>query len=64
MLAAFDQKSGLVKPTPLYSAVRKDIKDFKPTLVIVGNRVNIFGVNQNDDAQARQCLQLLSHHSA
>ena len=28
--------------------------------MIVGNRVNIFGVNQNDDAQARQCLQLLS----
>jgi len=60
VLAAFDQRSGVVKPTPLYSTIRKQIEDFKPQLVIVGNRVNIFGVNQNDDAQARQCMQLLS----
>ena len=60
VLAAFDQRSGVIKPTRLFDTVRKEIEDFKPTLVIVGNRVNIFGVNQNDDAQARQCIQLLA----
>ena len=52
--------SGVVKPTPLYGTVCKMIDEFRPDLVIVGNRVNIFGVNQNEDAQARQCLALLS----
>jgi RecA-family ATPase len=42
VLAAFDSRSGLVKPTPLYGAVRKIIEEFKPALTIVGNRVNIF----------------------
>jgi RecA-family ATPase len=60
VLAAFDHKTGVVKPTPLFYEIRKIIEDFKPGLVIVGNRVNIFSVNQNEDAQARQCVQLLS----
>ena len=33
---------------------------FSPGSVIVPNRVNAFGVNQNEDAQARQCMQLLA----
>jgi hypothetical protein len=53
LLAAFDFKSGKVAPTELYANLRDCIASFKPALVIVGNRVNIFGVNQNDDAQAR-----------
>jgi hypothetical protein len=60
VLAVFDSKSGVVKPTPLYFEIKRMVEDFKPALVIVGNRVNIFAVNQNDDAQARQCVQLLS----
>ncbi len=59
VLAAYEQRSGVVKPTPLYAAIRKEIEEFKPALVIVPNRVNIFGVNQNDDAQARQSMQYL-----
>jgi RecA-family ATPase len=60
VLAVFDQKRGVVKPTALYFAIKKMVEEFKPALVIVGNRVNIFSVNQNDDAQARQCVQLLT----
>lgn len=60
VLAAFNYKTGVVTPTALYASLRDCIASFKPALVIVGNRVNIFGVNQNDDAQARQCMQLLS----
>jgi RecA-family ATPase len=60
VLAVFDQKSGIVKPTPLYFEIRRMVEEFKPALVIVGNRVNIFAVNQNEDTQARQCVQLLS----
>jgi len=60
VLAYNDPKSGIVQPTPAYEAVCKMIEEFRPELVIVGNRVNIFAVNQNDDAQARQCIQWLS----
>jgi RecA-family ATPase len=60
ILATYESKKGLVRPTPLFSTTCKQIEEFKPTLVIVGNRVNIFAVNQNDDSQARQCVSLLS----
>jgi len=60
ILAAFDHRAGVVRPRPLLQSIRNMIEDFKPVLVIVGNRVNIFGVNQNDDAQARQCVGLLT----
>jgi RecA-family ATPase len=58
-LLAYDRK-GIVVPTPLFDEVRKLIDSFKPALTIVGNRVNIFSVGQNDDAQARQCVGLLN----
>jgi hypothetical protein len=60
ILATFHHKTGLVLPTPLFESLRLMIEEYRPRLVIVGNRVNIFGVNQNDDAQARQCLGLLN----
>lgn len=60
VLAAWDSKSGTVQPRPLYDSVRNKITEFKPGMVIIGNRVNIFSVNQNEDAQARQCLGLLN----
>jgi RecA-family ATPase len=59
VLAVFNSRAGMVKPTPLFESVRREIATFKPTLVIVGNRVNIFSVDQNNDSQARQCLELL-----
>jgi RecA-family ATPase len=59
VLAAYNHKSGRVEPTPLFTSVCQMIEEFKPLLVILGNRANIFGVNQNDDAQARQCMHLL-----
>jgi RecA-family ATPase len=51
---------GLVQPTRLFVSLQRLVADFRPALIIVGNRVNIFSVNQNEDAQARQCLQLLN----
>jgi RecA-family ATPase len=52
-------RGGQVITTALYDAMCKLIGEFKPTLVMVANRVNIFSVDQNNDAQARQCLALL-----
>lgn len=60
VLATFDSRLGMVKPTPLYNDFRKVIDQLRPDLIVVGNRVNIFSVNQNEDAQARQCLELLN----
>src|SRR5262245_20011203 len=60
VLAVFNSHAGVVRPTPLFESVRREIAAFKPTLVIVGNRVNIFSVDQNSDTQARQCLGLLT----
>ena len=60
VLAAFDHANGKVQPTPLFTTTCKMISEFAPDLVIVGNRVNIFSVNQNDDASACQCMALLT----
>ena len=60
VLAVFDHKKGLVKPTKQFDILRRTIGEFEPAVTVVGNRVNIFAVNQNDDAQARQCMSLLS----
>lgn len=60
IMAAYDGRKGIVRPTKVYDSMRKLIGSFKPDLVIVGNRVNIFGINQNDDAQARQCINFLN----
>ena len=60
IIATYDSKSGLVAPTPVLTSVRNMIEDHKPDLAIMGNRVNIFGVNQNEDSQARQCIELLN----
>jgi len=59
VFAAFDSREGVVKERPLFDSVRREIGEFRPLLTIVPNRVNMFGVNQNDDSQARQCMQLL-----
>jgi RecA-family ATPase len=59
VIAVFDSRSGLVRAMPLYVSICNMIEEFKPDLVIMPNRVNCFGVNQNDDAQARQCMNLL-----
>lgn len=59
VIAVYDHKAGVVKPTERYAQICAEIEDFKPHVVIMGNRVNIFSVNQNDDAQARQCMELL-----
>ena len=61
VIAIYDHQAGVVKPTSLYTQMCVEIAEFKPHVVIVGNRVNIFSVNQNDDAQARQCINLLNH---
>lgn len=60
IVASFDSRSGLVHPTPVMTAVRDMVEAYKPDLVIMGNRVNIFGIQQNDDSQARQCIELLN----
>ena len=59
ILAKWDSRTGVVAATKLFESVRRMINEFKPDLVIVGNRVNIFAVNQIDDTQALQCLNLL-----
>jgi len=60
VLGVYDSRRGVVQPTGVFAAIEKLVAEFKPTLVIVGNRVNIFSVNQNDDAHAVQSLRLLS----
>jgi hypothetical protein len=60
VLAVSAPGTGMVKPTKAYEVLCEMIADFRPDLVIVGNRVNIFSVNQNDDAAACQCMGLLT----
>src|SRR5580765_3735672 len=60
IIATYDGKSGLVKPTDVLTSIRNMVEDHRPDLVVMGNRVNIFGVNQVEDTQARQCIELLN----
>jgi RecA-family ATPase len=60
IMAAYNPRTGLVQPTPLLTAIRQLIESYQPALVIIGNRVNVFGVDQVSDVQARQCIELLN----
>jgi AAA domain len=60
VLAVYDSDTGLVKPTESYAEVCAEIETIKPHVVITNNRVNIFSIDQNNDAQVHQCMQLLN----
>ncbi len=60
LLGAYDPSSGIVKRTALFKQVQREVLEFRPRLTIMHNRVNAFAVNQNDDSQARQCMEMLN----
>lgn len=59
VLGVWDQKLHQVRPTDVFEALKREVAEFKPLLVIIPNRVDSFSVNQNDDAHAKQCWRML-----
>lgn len=59
IIGSFVPRTGKVQAEPAYDMLRRVIDAFKPTLVVVPNRVHLFSCNQISDTEAIQCLTLL-----
>lgn len=51
---------GLVKPTPVFHAVKERLLSIRPALVIIDNAIDVFAGDANDAAQVKQFMHLLS----
>lgn len=57
---AVKQKDGVIKPTKVFHKFVERLKAIKPALVIVDNAIDVFAGDQNDAAQVKQFMHLLS----
>ena len=51
---------GIVKPTPVFQAVKERLLSMRPALVILDNAIDVFAGDANDAAQVKQFMHLLS----
>src|SRR6516164_7891895 len=58
VLAAPD-KSGFLKPTPLFERIREDVLQLKPKLIGIDAAADVFAGNEINRAQTRQFITLL-----
>jgi RecA-family ATPase len=52
-------RTGLVKPTPLYDRLLKAASEVKPVLIGIDTSADVFAANENDRAQVRQFVGML-----
>jgi RecA-family ATPase len=52
-------RSGLIKPTPLFQTIARDVARIKPVWVGFDTAADMFIVDERDRVQARQCINLL-----
>ena len=69
VLAAPDDKSDLLKPTPLWHRVEALVAEWRPVLVVFDPRADLFGGNEISRLQSRQFIAMLRglalrHHTA
>ena len=58
-LLAIPDRAGIIRPTPLFAAVRKIASDLHPVNIIIDTAADTFGGRENDRAQVRQFIGLL-----
>lgn len=58
-LMAVPEKGNLIKATPLFEALERQIKDLQPSLVVLDTLADLFGGEENQRAQARQFISML-----
>lgn len=52
-------KSNLIRPTPLFEEVVRNVADMQPALVVFDTLADMFGGEENSRAQARQFISIL-----
>jgi len=59
VMAAPEGRTGVMRATPLFAALEKQIDDRRPALVVLDTLADLFAGNENDRAQARQFVGML-----
>lgn len=57
-LATIDAK-GIVQPTPLFEALRRDIEKIRPLWVAIDTAADVFLIDERNRSEVRQCIGLL-----
>jgi RecA-family ATPase len=52
-------RTGIIKPTPLFAQLKQAATTIKPVLIALDTAADMFGGNENDRAQVRQFIGLL-----
>jgi hypothetical protein len=59
VLATAPDKSGIVRPTPLYDWLYELAGDIKPVMIGIASSANIFAGNENVRTEVQQFIRLL-----
>ena len=59
VMAAPEGRTNVVRETPVWRGLVGVVEHFKPRLVIIDTRADVFAGNENDRSQARQFIGLL-----
>lgn len=59
VIASVEPGTEIVRPTPLFAQITRNIERYWPALVLWDTSADLFAVNENSRPQARQCVGLL-----
>jgi RecA-family ATPase len=60
-LLGVPDRTGIIKPTPLFERLLRSATKIKPVLIALDTAADMFGGNENDRSQVRQFISLLRH---
>lgn len=58
-LSVLDTKTQSMRPTPLFSSVRREVENFRPSLLVLDTNADFFGGDEIKRVQVRQFLRML-----
>jgi hypothetical protein len=58
-ILAVPDRSGVVKPTPMFNQLRTDVLNARPKLIVIDTAADVFAGNEIDRSQTRQFITLL-----
>jgi RecA-family ATPase len=56
---AYADRTGIIKPTPIWGSIRRDATTLRPKLIVVDNVADVFAGQENDRAHTRQFITML-----
>lgn len=60
-LLGVPDRSGIIRPTPLFERLLRSAAKVKPVLIALDTAADMYGGNENDRSQVRQFISLLRH---